>query len=341
MQNHILQKLINKEHLTSTDIKDFVSQVVDNEVCESVIGAFILGLTQKGVDLDEIKSLVTAMREQALRLDFYGGDVVDSCGTGADLQGTFNISTCAAIVASAAGAKVIKQTNSNITSMSGSSNFIEALGINLCSTYEQAKEQFEKNDICFVHSPSFNRVAGVLNPIRKQLGFRSIFNFMGPMINPSFPSCQLLGVAFPEMAQNLIEVLKFLNLKHAMVVNAQSPLLDEISICSATTIYELRNGEIEKYEITPEKFGIKRADVSSLRGATPQYNASLALDIFGGKIKDSKLDVVAMNAGAMIYLAGLAKSHLEGIMKAYSAVNSSKALNKIYSLQNKILQNVN
>lgn len=342
MQTLILQKLINKESLTAHEIREFVKNVVDKEVPDSVIGAFILGLTQKGVNLDEIKALVTAMREQALRLDFYDGDVVDSCGTGADLQGTFNISTCSAIVAASAGAKVIKQTNSNITSLSGSSNFIEALGIKLCTTYGEAKEQFENNDICFVHSPSFNRVAGVFNPIRKQLGFRSVFNFLGPVINPSFPNCQLLGVAFPEMAENLIEVLKFLNLKHAMVVHAKEPLLDEISICSPTTVFELKDGGIEKYEIMPEKFGIKRADITALRGATPKYNASLALDIFSGKIKDAKLDVIAMNAGAMIYLSGRAKSHLDGIMKAYSAVNSFKALDKVQALQrNEMLINVN
>lgn len=333
MASEILKKLISKEPLSSRDIKTFVSSLVNNEVPDSVIGAFIIGLTQKGVNLDEIKSLVTAMREQALKLDFYNGDVVDSCGTGADLQSTFNISTTSAIVAAAAGCKVIKQTNSNITSLSGSSNFIEALNINLCKTHTEAKEQFEQNGICFVHSPSFNRAANVLNPIRRELGFRSVFNFMGPIINPSFPNCQLLGVAFPEMAQNLIEVLKFLNLKQAMVVNAKEPLLDEISICSATTVYELKDGEIETYEITPEKFGIKRADVSSLRGATPQYNANLSLEIFNGKIKDSKLDVVAMNAGAMIYLAGGAKNHLEGIMKAYSIISKGLASEKIQSLQ--------
>lgn len=339
MTTEILQKLINKEHLSPQEIKGFVSSVVNNEVPSSVIGAFIIGLTQKGVNLDEIKSLVTAMREQAIRLDFYEGDIVDSCGTGADLQSTFNISTTAAIAAAAAGCKVIKQTNSNITSLSGSSNFIEALNINLCKNYEEAKEQFEQNNICFVHSPSFNKVANIFNPIRRELGFRSVFNFMGPIINPSFPNCQLLGVAFPEMAQNLIEVLKFLNLKHAMVVNAKEPLLDEISICSATTVYELKDGEIEIYEITPEKFGIKRAEVSSLRGATPQYNANLSLDIFNGKIKDAKLDVVAMNAGAMIYLSGGAKNHLEGIMKAYSTISRGLALEKVRSLQNSSIIN--
>lgn len=334
MDNEILEKLINRDVLESDDIKRFVKKVVEDEIPDSVIASFITGITMKGAQLSEIKALVTAMREEAIRLDFYDGDVVDSCGTGADLAGTFNISTSSAIVCASAGAKVIKQTNSNITSRCGSSNFIEALGIRLCATYDEAKEQFEKNDICFVHSPSFNRVAKRFNPVRKELGFRSVFNFMGPIINPAFPSCQLLGVAFPQMAQNLIEVLKFLNLKHAMVVNAKEPLLDEISICSETDIYELKDGKIEVYTIKPEDFGIKRALISDLTGATPQYNANLVMDVFKGKIKGAKTDVIAMNAGAMLYLSGQAKNLTAGIMKAYGAIDSKKALEKVYSLQN-------
>lgn len=332
MSQEVLKKLINKETLDSCEIKRFIKSVAEKEAVPSQIASFITAMTMKGAEFSEIKALVTAMREQAIQLDFYEGDVVDSCGTGADLQGTFNISTASAIVCAAYGVRVVKQTNSNITSRSGSSNFIEALGIKLCSTYDQAREQFEKNDICFVHSPSFNRVANVLNPIRKELGFRSVFNFMGPIINPAFPSCQLLGVAFPEMAQHLIEVLQFLNLKHAMVVNAKEPLLDEISVCSETDIYELKDGEINTYKIKPEDFGIKRADVSELTGATPQYNANLVKDIFNGKYKGAKTDIIAMNAGAMIYLSGKAKNLTDGIMKAYAVINSGKALQKIRDL---------
>lgn len=333
MNNEVLKKLVNKQSLTSGDIDSFVKQIVQNEMPPSIIASFITGMTMKGAELSEIKALVSAMREQAVQLDFYEGNIVDSCGTGADLQGTFNISTASALTAAAFGANVVKQTNSNITSRCGSSNFIEALGINLCKTYDEAKEQFDKNNICFVHSPSFNKVANVLNPIRHELGFRSIFNFLGPIINPSFPNCQLLGVAFPEMAENLIEVLKFLNLKHAMVVNAKNPLLDEISICSETDIYELKDGEINFYSIKPEDFGIKRADISSLTGATPEYNANLVFDLFSGKIKGPKLDIVAMNAGAMIYLCQKAKNLTDGIMKAYSTIDSGKALLKLQDLR--------
>ena len=332
MKNETLEKLIRKEPLTERDIETFIAAVANKEYPQSVIASFITGLTMKGLNLDEIKNLVKSMRNQAVRIEFDQGEVVDSCGTGADLQGTFNISTSAAIVTAAAGAKVIKQTNSNITSRCGSSNFIEALGIKLCKTKEDAEAQFSKSGICFVHSPSFNKAASVLNPVRKELGFRSIFNFTGPLINPSLPKYQLLGVASDEMAKNLIEVLKFLKLKHAMVVNAKEPLLDEISICSETNIYELKDNEISAYTIKPEDFGIKRADISSLKGATPEYNANLVKEIFSGSHKGPKTDIIALNAGAMLYIYGLAKNLTDGIMQAYFTIDSKKALRKLDEL---------
>ena len=333
MKNETLEKLVNNQTLSRENLEIFIDSAAKNEYPQTVIASFITGLTTKGPKLDEIKNLVIAMRKQAIRLDFEHGDVVDSCGTGADLQGTFNISTAAAIVTAAAGGKVIKQTNSNITSRCGSSNFVEALGIKLCKTKEEAEQQFKQHNICFVHSPSFNRAANILNPVRKELGFRSIFNFTGPLINPGFPNYQLLGVSSPEMAKNLIEVLKLLQLKHAMVVNAKNPLLDEISVCSETDVYELKNNEISTYSIKPEDFGIKRADINALKGATPEYNANLVTDIFSGKIKGHKADIIALNAGAMLYLYGLAKNLTDGIMQAYLTIDSGSAMKKLEKLK--------
>ena len=232
---------------------------------------------------------------------FYNEETIEICTVGERNPKIFNIFTAAAIVTSAIGINVIKQETKH-----GNKNFINALGINLCSSYDEAKEQFEKDNICFIDSESYDFIQ---------------------------PERLMLGTSSPQFAENLINVLKKLELKHVMVVNAQVPPLNVISICSETTIYELKNNEILKYMIKPEDFGIKKASISSLTGATPEYNAGLIFDIFSGKIKDAKLDAVALNAGAMIYLSGKAKNLLDGILKAYSVINSKNALNKILALQ--------
>lgn len=332
MVKNVLQKLLNKEHLNSSDISVFINGIVDNSVTDSQIGAFILGLTVKGVELDELRFLVDSIREKSSFLQF-NTDVLDCSGTGADFQETFNISTTSAIVAAAAGAKVVKKVMPAVIEKIGSLDFLKALGVQACTTVQEAQKQFASTGICFAAAQHFNPVENKLFEIRKEIAQKSVFNITDALVNFGLPSFQLVGTSIPEMAENMAEILRFLNVKHAMVVNAQNPLLDEISICSETTVFEVKDGEIEKYEITPDKFGIKRAEILSLRGATAEYNANLVMDIFSGKIKDSKLDVVAMNVGAMLYLCGEARNCLEGIMKAYTTISKGLALQKVMELR--------
>ncbi len=329
---NILLKTFNNEILSNDDIEKVIRWTVQKIVPPSVVGAMIYGFTKKGLNVDEMTALTLAMRNYAIKIEI-NENIVDSCGTGADNSQTFNISTAAAIVAAAAGAKVIKQTNSSITSRSGSSDFLSALKIPFCKTSDEVMQQFAANNIAFVHSPSFNKGACALNPIRQELGIRSIFNFVGPMINPSFPNAQLIGVCDHKIIDTMIKVLQNIGVKRAMVVHGISPSIDEISVCSETHVFELKDEQIFEYYLKPQDFGIKQSDLNSILGATPLYNANLVIDIFNNKLKGAKVDVIALNAGAMLYLNGVCKSISDGIVVAYSTINNGLAYEKLKSIQ--------
>lgn len=329
---NIINKLVANEDLSLEEIRKVVNGLVKREISDAQMGAFLVAITQKGVSKEEFFGFASAMREFSNRvvLDDY---VVDSCGTGADLSKTINISTAGAIVACACGVKVLKQTNSAITSSCGSTDFLKALGIDIARIAHDAKKQFRKNNITFVHSPFFNDFASVNNPIRKEIGIKTIFNYLGPLINPSFPNAQLLGVSSNQMCEKIIYALQKLGTDRALVVNGLNPNIDEISICSNTLVYELKDGKISQYEVSPIDFGYKIADISEIQGGEGFENAQIIADIFSGKIKDAKRDVICMNAGAMIYLAGLAGTMFEGAKIAQKAIEEGLAMEKLSQLQ--------
>lgn len=336
MNYEILQKLVNKELLDVSAFEKFFNQIVEMEVPESVISSFIFGLTQKGLDSDELISLALAMNNYTNQLAFDDEDIVGCIGTGVDNSYTFNITTCSALTASACGVKIAKKIKNSLNATNSSASFLKELGIPVFTNFSDIKQQFNSTDICFFDAGLVNNIDVVFNTIRKELNFHTLFDITDAIIHPRAITHLMLGTAYPEMAEAMVAYLNKTGIKRAIVVNAQNPLFDEISICSETTIYELNHGVVEKYEITPDEFGIKRADILSLRGATSKYNASLALDIFSGKIKDSKLDVVAMNAGAMVYLSGKARNYLEGVIKAYTAIDKGLVLEKIQNLRNSL-----
>ena len=333
---NLLKKLMAKEDLSFDEIKFAVESIAHQEVSEAQIAAFLTAITAKGVSKEEFFALAYNMRNFARRVktDKY---VVDSCGTGADMSGTINISTAASIVANACGANVIKQTNSSITSKCGSTDFLSALGIEIARTPEQALEIFNQKGISFVHSPYFNDFAKVNNPVRQQIGIKTIFNFLGPLINSSFPNAQLLGVSSNEMCDKMAYALQKLGTDRALVVNGLSPNIDEISICSKTRVLELKDGEIKEYQITPEDFGIKRVDLQEIQGGCGVDNARIVTEIFENKRKDARLNVILLNAGAMIYLAGITGTIKEGIGLARENIENGKVLEVLRGLQNEKL----
>jgi len=336
MSKEILEKLINNDCLSQSEINKFVNKIIRNELPNSTIGAIILGLSTKELNTKELTYLCEAIQNCSVNCDDNYNDAISCGGTGGDLQNTFNITTIATIVAATCGAKVVKKTNYGTNKKIGNAHFLKEIGIKICTT-KDAKDEYNKNGIIFYNSEEYNIAEKTINSIRKELKINTIFNLTDALVQPIKTNKIFLGASCPQKAEQIITVLKNLNYKHAIVVNAQNPQLDEISICSETTVWELQNEEIEKYEITPDNFGIKRADVLSLRGATPKYNANLALDIFKSKIKDSKPDVVAMNAGAMLYLSGCARNYLEGIMKAYTAISKGLVLDKIDAIKEQTL----
>ncbi|HNW26320.1 MAG TPA: anthranilate phosphoribosyltransferase [Candidatus Gastranaerophilaceae bacterium] len=331
----IIKKITAKEELSFEEIEQIVVKIANQEVSEAQIGAFLVAITEKGVSKDEFFAFASAMRNFSNRviLDKF---VVDSCGTGADFSKSINVSTASAIVASASGANVLKQTNSSITSACGSSDFLKALDINIARIPQDAKAKFEKNGIAFVHSPYFNDFARVNNPIRQQVGIKTIFNYLGPMINPAFPQAQLLGVSSLEMCEKMVYALDKLGTQKALVVNGLNPNIDEISICSKTAVWELNNRAISYYEIAPEDFGFKTTELSEIQGGRGEENAKIIQAIFKGEIKGAKRDIILMNAGAMIYLAGLAKDMFEGAKIAQNVIESGLAQKKLLELQERI-----
>ena len=330
-----IKKILAKEELSFEEINDIVSKIANNEASDAQIGAFLTGITQKGVNKDEFYGFAYAMRKFARRV-ITNEFVVDSCGTGADFSGTINVSTSAAIVANACGAKVVKQTNSSITSHCGSSDFLHALGIKIVQTPAEALQEFNKNGITFVHSPYFNDFAKVNNPIRQQIGIKTIFNYLGPMINPSFPDAQLLGVSSNEMCAKMAYALNKLGTKRAIVVNGKNPNIDEISLCSESTIFEVKDGNIKEYTAFPEDFGMKRAELKDIQGGSGKDNARIVTEIFKGKRKDSRYDIICLNAGAMLYLYGTVQNMQDGIILAQNAIQSGKVYTVLENLQNSL-----
>lgn len=336
----IIRKLVAQEEfqseLTIEEIQYVVQKIVKEEALASQIGAFLVAITNKGVSKEEFFGFASAMRKFSTRvvLDKY---VVDSCGTGADFSKTINISTSSAIVANAAGVNVLKQTNSSITSACGSTDFLKALNIDIARIPNDAKTQFAKNGISFVHSPYFNEFARVNNPIRQQVGIKTIFNYLGPLINPAFPNAQLLGTSSNEMCEKMAYALQKLGTDRALVVNGIEPNIDEISICSNTLVYELKQGsggsKVIKYEVSPEDFGFKRAKIEDIQGGDGQLNAKIIENIFKGEISGPMKNVILMNAGAMIYLGGLAKDMFEGAKVAQNVLDSGLAHEKLSTLR--------
>lgn len=328
----VLKKLVAKEDLSFFEIRKIVKDIRNKEVTDAQLGAFLVAITQKGVNEEEFFGFASAMREFSNRVvidDYF----IDSCGTGADLSKTINISTASAIVANACGANVLKQTNSSITSACGSTDFLNALGIEIARIPQDAKKQFDKNKIAFVHSPYFNEFARVNNPIRQEIGVKTIFNYLGPLINPAFPNAQLLGVSSLEMCEKMIYALQKLQTDRALVVNGFDPNMDEISLCSKTAVFELKDGKITNYWIEPEALGFKCVDISEIRGRGKVENAQLITEIFEGKIKGPKRDIIALNTGAMLYLAGISPSIYEGVQLAQRAIKEGLAYDNLVRLQ--------
>lgn len=334
MIKETIKKLAEKKNLSFEESRNLIDFIGEGYSTPAQIAAFLTTLKLKGETIEEISGFASRMREKALEINTADFDhVVDSCGTGGDGTNTFNISTASAILAAAAGVFVAKHSNFGMTSKCGSSSVIQALGINLVETPEQVEQSLKKYNIGFIHAPYFHKCTSFVNNVRKDIGIRTVFNFLGPLTNPAKPDGQILGVSLPELCPKMIEVLKNLGCKRALVVNGINPNMDEISICGNTSIYRLENENIDKFEINPSDFGIKTASLSNIAGDTPDINAQIIIDIFSGRIQGAKKDVLVLNAGALIWAGFKADSLEQGIKLAEETLNSGLAYKKLKELQ--------
>jgi anthranilate phosphoribosyltransferase len=319
-------KLIENQSLTSEEAEIAISKIF-TEATDAQIAAFLTALKLKGETPAEIAGLALGMKKAAnlIRPDVKG-TLVDTCGTGGDSTGTINVSTGAAIVAAAAGVPIAKHGNYSITSKSGSADVLRELGIRIDMSPQEVEKTIENIGIGFMLAPVFHPSMKRVGQIRRDLGFRTVFNILGPLTNPAGAEAQVIGVFDGSICETMANVLNILGTKRALVVHGSG--MDEISNTGETQIIELNNGKITKYTMTPEKLGVKHASVNEILGGTPEENARDIVDIMKCKM-GSKRDIIVINAGAALLVGGMADSLAAGIKMAAQTIDSGKALDKL------------
>jgi len=327
----LLENLLNGGHLTRTESKQFMEQVIEGNIPPHQVTAFIVGLKVLGETTEEIIGMVEAMREKVQVPFQIDGPLLDTCGTGGDGSGTINVSTAAALIAATGGIKVAKHGNRAVSGKSGSADVLEAMFIPIQQKPTDLEKALNDENIAFLYAPVFHQGMKHAAISRKELGIRTVFNLLGPLSNPLKADHQVMGVYSPTLTEPIAKVLKGLGVKRALVV-AGLDGMDEITTTTLTRITELKDGEIKTYQITPEQFGIKRAILDDLKGNTPTDNARDLLSIFSGQ-KGPKYDFITMNAGASFYIAGKATNLIEGIELAKHLIDSGKVAQKVERLQ--------
>lgn len=331
MIKEAIEKIVNKEDLTYEEAYTVMNEIMSGKTSQVQNAAFLAALSTKSAHMetiDEITGCATAMREKAIPFDRDDMDVLEIVGTGGDGAHSFNISTTSALILVAGGVKVAKHGNRAASSLSGTADCLEALGVNINQDSEKAKECLEKAGICFFFAQKYHTSMKYVGAIRKELGFRTVFNILGPLTNPAKPNYFLLGVYDGYLVEPLAKVLMKLGVKRGCVVYGLDKL-DEISISAPTTVCEIKDGQYSTSVITPEQFGFKTANKEDIVGTTPQENAQLTKDILAGKVTGPKRDIVLMNAGLGFYIYGKAPTMQAGIEMAKDIIESKKALDTL------------
>lgn len=323
--------LSKKVDLTGPQMRLAMEEILTGKADMASIVAFLATLSKKGETVREVVAAVRVMRRHAIKIRPKHKTILDTCGTGGDTKGTFNISTAAGFVAAGAGVVVAKHGNRSISSLCGSADILEALAIEINGDKERIERCLNEVGIAFLFAQSLHPAMKYAMPARKAIGHRTIFNILGPLSNPAGATHQLVGVYERHWVKVLANVLNDLGSKHALVVHGEDGL-DEITTTAGTHVAEVRNGKVSTRMIYPEDFGIKRARLKNLAGGNAHENAEILLDILEGK-PGPKRDIVVLNAGAAIYVADKAKSIKEGVKLAAEAVDSGKALEKLEQLR--------
>jgi len=328
MNSKVLQTLIEGKDLDEITCEKIFAEALEGRLSDVFLSSFLTGLKIKGESSQEIYAGAKILREQAMNMNIDGKGMLDTCGTGGDGVGTFNVSTGAAFICAAAGARVAKHGNRSVSSKCGSFDVLEALGCEINLNAGQVKKCIQKTNIGFMYAPLFHRAMKNVAPVRKSLGFRTIFNVMGPLSNPAGADHQIMGVYSRELMPIMISVLAKFGLKRALVVHGDDGM-DEITITGDTSVIELNGDVITKYKINPEMYGLKCAAISDVLGDDADYNAKILTDIFKGRETGAKKDLLVLNAGAALYTAGISQSIKGGIDKAVKVITAGAANRKL------------
>jgi len=325
-----IKAVTEKKNLSREQMAEVMNLIMTGQATDSQIGGFLIGLRMKGETVDEVAAAASVMRELSTKVSAPDEYLVDTCGTGGDASGSFNISTASVFVTAAAGAHVAKHGNRSVSSKSGSADVLETAGVNLDITPEQVSSCIENVGAGFLFAIKHHGAMKHAIGPRKEMGVRTIFNVLGPLTNPASAPNQVIGVFSKDWVEPLAEVLKQLGSRHVMIVHADDGM-DEISIASATSVAELKNGDIKTYTIQPEDFGMSKTDLSTIKAADSTDSLSIiksVLDNVDGPAKD----IVCLNAGAAIYVSGLVDSLEKGVDAAKSAIADGKAKEKFEKL---------
>ena len=325
-----IHKLIEKKDLSRQEAYDTMTEIMSGNASEPLIASFLTALRMKGEVVAEIAGCAQAMREKSTKIETKRANVIDTCGTGGDSLGTFNISTAAAIVASGAGAVVAKHGNRAISSRCGSADVLKALGVSIEIPKERVEQCLDNVGIAFLFAPLMHGAMKYAAPVRRELGIRTVFNVLGPLTNPAGARRQVFGVFDGRLTELLARVLLDLGTERAMVVHGEGGL-DEISTIGKTLISELKDGTISSYEFHHSSVGISSGRLADIAGGDAELNAGIIRDILDGK-KNSQRNIVVLNAGAAIYISGKAATFLDGVKLAEESIDSRKAKNKLQEL---------
>ena len=325
-----IKELMSGRDLGRDQMHAVFSDVMDGKASDVQKTALLVALRMKGETSEEITGAAMAMRERVTPLDVDREGLVDTCGTGGDGRGTFNISTVSAIVAAAAGAQVAKHGNRAVSSACGSADVLAELGVDIDVDAAKMTRVLKSAGIAFLFAPRLHPAMGAVASVRRELGVRTIFNILGPLTNPAFARRQVLGVYHDDLVETVAHVLAALGAKHALVVHSRDGM-DEIAVSAATHVAEVRDGNVRSYEVTPDDFGVATHPIAALAGGDAKTNARIAREVLGGGGGAAE-DVVVANAGAALYVGALASSLRDGAALARNAIRSGRAKEKLQEL---------
>ncbi len=327
MIKEAIEKVVQNISLSESDMELVMNEIMSGSTTDAQIASFITALRMKGETVDEITGAAKVMREKALKVNPKYDVVIDTCGTGGDRKGTFNVSTAAAFVAAGAGVKVAKHGNRSVSSKSGSADVLEALGIDINADSAKAEYLLEKTGICFLFAPLYHKAARYALGPRKEIGIRTIFNMLGPLTNPAGTRYQLVGVYDAKLTETIAYVLKRLGSVSACVVHG-SDATDEITISGTTDISELRDGSVQSYIFNPEEYGYKLSSMDALKGGDAKHNASILMDVLAG-VKGPMRDMTELNSAFALYIAGITNNIKEAIRIVKDVIDSGIAMKKL------------